>query len=86
MPETFITFSEEAPNKKTKRWGVFAKEGRFRLGQIAWFGRWRCYSFLPLADTVFEQRCLRDIADFCESQTKLQREAAAIRRTEKDVA
>lgn len=34
----------------------------------------------------FEQRCLRDVADFCESQTKLQREAAAIRRTEKDVA
>jgi SAM-dependent methyltransferase len=35
---------------------------------------------------VTAMRGERDIADFCESQTKLQREAAAIRRTEKDVA
>jgi|SRR5690242_6889705 len=55
---------------KTSRWSVMAKATRAHLGEIRWFGRWRCYSFFPAADTVFERACLRDIATFCEEQTK----------------
>jgi hypothetical protein len=45
------------------------------LGEIRWFGRWRCYSFFPDTDTLYEQTCLRDIADFCETVTKEHRAA-----------
>ncbi len=53
--ETFITFAEGSPNPSTKTWDVFAKQGNLRLGEVRWFGRWRCYSFMPVPDTVFEQ-------------------------------
>src|SRR3989338_3930957 len=40
------------------------------LGQVYWFNRWKRYSFFPASETVFEQDCLRKIADFCEGETK----------------
>lgn len=43
------------------------------LGYIRWYAPWRKYSFLPCRETVFEQDCLRSIADFCEAETKKQR-------------
>lgn len=69
----WITFSETTPNPKTKVWLVIANDGAIILGKISWFGRWRRYCFFPAAETVFEQDCLRDIAEFIEAQTKLQR-------------
>lgn len=45
-------------------------KGEVFLGQIYWFGRWKRYSFYPASETVFEQDCLRKIADFCERQTE----------------
>jgi len=45
------------------------------LGEIAWFGRWRCYAFYPAGSTIFEKDCLRVIADFCEEKTKEHRES-----------
>lgn len=53
---------------KTLVWEVHSKDGGL-LGTVSWFGRWRCYAFSPNERTVFERRCLRDIAGFCESET-----------------
>jgi hypothetical protein len=50
-------------------------EDNVKLGEIRWFGRWRCYSFFPFTDTLYEHTCLRDIADFCETVTKEHRAA-----------
>jgi len=47
------------------------------FGQVRWFPRWRRYSFFPYPDQVFESSCLRDIADFCERET---RECRSMRR------
>ncbi len=58
------------PDRKTKIFVVLTSDGVSDLGTVKWFGRWRCYSFFPNAETVFENQCLRDIADFCEAQTK----------------
>jgi hypothetical protein len=69
----YLYFVEIAPNPKTKVWKILDESAKFELGRIRWFGRWRKYCFFPTADTVFEQDCLRDIAEFIESQTKLQR-------------
>ena len=58
---------------KTARWAVVAKNGEIDLGEVKWFGKWRCYAYFPLNDTLYEMRCLREIADFCEKLTKEQR-------------
>lgn len=81
---TFIEFHDggRSPSGKTAIWFVYAKGRDLRggqLGQIAWFGRWRCYGFFPLAGTVYERTCLRDIADFCERETAAHRERKAAR-------
>lgn len=59
----------------TKRWEVQTKVyGPFTLGYVQWFSRWRKYAFFPLGNTVFEEQCLKDIAQFCEEQTKEHRQ------------
>jgi hypothetical protein len=65
---TFIPWPQP-PDAKTKRWAVVAKEGGHKLGDIRWYGPWRQYTFQPVAHTVFERQCLRDLADFCDNET-----------------
>lgn len=54
---------------KTRLWHVVTKDGSSVIGIIHWYGPWRKYCFSPHAKTVYEQDCLRSIADFCERQT-----------------
>lgn len=63
------------PEHKTRRWAINAKDGEVQLGEVKWFGKWRCYAFFPLNDTLFEKTCLRQIATFCEMKTNQQRVA-----------
>ena len=57
---------------KTKEWLIYSgKDGADTLiGHVSWFGRWWRYAFYPEDDTVFEQGCMRELADFCELQTE----------------
>jgi len=60
---------------KTKIWDVATKEdSEDLLGEVRWFGAWRCYAFYPFDKTVYEKTCLRDISDFCEEQTQIFRQ------------
>ncbi len=59
--------------RKTSAWEVLAKSDGCILGRISWFGRWRKYCFWPADDAVFEENCLRHIADFGEALTREQR-------------
>lgn len=70
---TWIRFDELTPNPATKRWAVMPKDGSAQIGMVSWYGPWRKYCFFPMASTVFEWVCLREIAEFCESQTVLHR-------------
>lgn len=68
----FISFIEVASKPKTKVWEVYSGKEIFEsalLGTVKWYGSWRKYAFFPEAQTLFEQQCLRDLADFCEKQT-----------------
>lgn len=56
----------------TKLYSVM--QGGERLGEVRWFGRWRKYAFFPLPGTLYEENCMRDIADFCVHATKLHRQ------------
>lgn len=76
----FITFEELAPNPGTKRWAVMNKESRIQIGTVSWYGAWRKYCFHPGPMTVFEEVCLRDIAEFCESETGKHRAAKKLAR------
>ncbi len=71
----FIEFVLQArpAGRVTDVWIVWPKGERDpmkAIGLVEWFTRWRCYSFFPVAETIFERRCLRDIADFLEAETK----------------
>ena len=71
---THIKFVPAPPKPKTKVWWVINKYDDGQLGWIGWFPRWRCYSFWVKPDTVYEKTCLREIAQFCEDQTKQHKE------------
>jgi len=63
---THIIFVYEGRSKsgRTKTWQLRNKYDE----RIAWETRWRKYSFYPWP--VYEQTCLREIAEFCEKMTK----------------
>lgn len=69
----WIVIDEGPQLGKTKQWRVSTADRAATLGVIKFFPRWRKYSFWPNANTLYEADCLRDIADFCEGQTKLWR-------------
>ena len=79
---TYISFIPHFPKPKTRTWLVCSLEGAGLLGDIGWFGRWRCYSFFPGLGTVYEKKCLREIADFCDRKTKEHRQDLKNRRAE----
>lgn len=66
----FRNVGKTSDKAKTDTWFVYAKSGETGLGSLRWFGRWRKYCFFPMADTVFEEKCLRDIAEFIVKITK----------------
>lgn len=68
----WITIEEigKSDSGKTTIFGVFTKDGGIELGQIRWFSSWRKYAFFPDTYTIFEQDCLRDIADSIENKTQ----------------
>ncbi len=71
----FRDVSEHFPARKTRTWAVLPKaQPGAVLGRVEWYPGWRKYVFAPEADTVYEQDCLRDIAAFCEQQTREHRD------------
>jgi len=64
-----FVFFKMSSSGKTKLWRVINKYEDFTLGFIAWFSKFRKYSFYPNENTVYEKDCLRDIACFCEKKT-----------------
>lgn len=81
----WIQFEKEprAPNRKTETWCVVTNYHECMqsvLGVVKWHAPWRCYAFFPRPDTLYEQQCLHDIAEFCKNATISHREAAKARR------
>ena len=67
---------------KTHVWPVKSRE-KFDIGEIRWYGLWRCYAFFPLPDTMYEKDCLRTIATFCERRSTEARRRWQLRRVKK---
>lgn len=76
---SWIEFQHEgtSPSGKTAIFTVAAKNGGGTLGSVRWWAPWRKYAFFPRPETLYEQDCLRDIAAFCERETRV-RESASL--------
>ena len=70
----WIKFIEVDEKPKTKVWSVQTIESELEIGIIKWRPSWRKYCFFPDNETVFEEDCLRDIADFIIEKTKEHKE------------
>jgi hypothetical protein len=57
------------PTGKMPRFRVVTVEGKEGLGDIKWYGAWWCYVFEPDGQTIYEKKCLRDIAQFLDDLT-----------------
>lgn len=79
---TWIRFMPEPPaaGRVTQVWRVVAKRGDVALGWVRWDTAWRRYVFAPLAMTIYEQDCLRDLATFVEDRTREHKAARAAAR------
>jgi hypothetical protein len=73
--KTFIKFTDAgtSPSGKTKRWTVQASPGGADLGGVYWYAPWRKYTF-QASQAIFDEGCLRQIADFLEAQTTTHKE------------
>ena len=71
---THIKFILGPPKPKTQTWWVVNKYDDIQIGAIGWYASWRKYSYYAKNCTVYEQVCLREIADFCERKTKEHKE------------
>ena len=55
---------------KTHKYEVKSRLNGTLLGYVKWLNQWRRYCFYPI-DAVFEETCLRDIAEFIEQRTMI---------------
>jgi len=78
VAEKYLEFiqAEQEPNKKTKFWFVQNIKNSSKLGIVAWYSHWRRYVFSSTngVHTIFDSKCLQEIADFLDEQTNIQKE------------
>jgi hypothetical protein len=70
----WISFQKDIRKRgaKTDVWHVWSlkdQELGSHLGIVSWRSTWRKYAFYPSPQTLFEQDCLRDLAQFIEEET-----------------
>ena len=72
MSKAWVTFTlnERRAGRKTDTWEVWSLDENSHLGTVEWYPPWRKYGFMPEHSTVWDQACLRSIADFIESETE----------------
>jgi len=66
----WLDMVEVESNTKTRRFDVRNAKSGVLLGWVRWYGPFRGYSFFPCEGTIYEEECLRDIAEFIEGLNK----------------
>lgn len=78
----YLSFRDDgrvSPGSKTKCFTVVSRHTGTILGHVKWYVPWRQYTFFPL-NAVFDKKCLRELADYCELATNEHRDALAVYR------
>lgn len=70
----WIKADELAKGGVTKRFHISALQGGMSLGIVKWHPGWRRFAFFPNPNTLYESECLRDLAEFCETETAKRKE------------
>jgi hypothetical protein len=60
--------------RKTKTYEVVSVASNNPIGVVRWFSHWRKYVFAPYNETMYDESCLRDIAQFVDWKTQTQKE------------
>ena len=74
---------DRLPGRKTDIWAVAeinAGSDVPDLGQVRFYPRWRKFAFFPFENTLYEADCLRDIAEFCQKETRTWYDARKLRK------
>ena len=69
---SYLQFKQRGTSSSdSKLWAVLGAQVKV-LGIIRWYAPWRKYCFYTLEGgaMVFDVNCLREIADFCEAETR----------------
>lgn len=67
----YLTFRQvDSKGLKTKIFSVAARGTSIGLGYVRFRPQWRCYTFHPATQTVFDTKCMMDIIGFIEEQNK----------------
>ena len=80
-----LTFRDDGPvskGAKTRQFSVFSSSSRALLGYVKWWTSWRQYCFFPL-NSLFDPKCLRQIAQFCEEATAAHKSRLPLKKHEK---
>jgi len=79
---THIGFRDVGPSDSgiTRKFKVYSIDDAFLLGTISWAGRWRKYVFSPVVEyqTIFEEVCLNEIAEFIKGKTVAHRKSKGV--------
>ena len=73
MTRSWVKFqlNERGIRAKTDTWEVWGTGSH--VGKIRWHSPWRKYCFFPMWAPLFDEDCLRQIAEFIETQTAMHR-------------
>ena len=74
IPMGHLIFKAEEPKPKTKVWSVWNYVTRELIGKVAWGSSWRKYVFFTYGDMMFDEGCMRHLADFVELQTRIHKQ------------
>jgi len=69
MSFLIFQYAGDSDSGLTKIWWV-TNVGHAELGKISWYAPWRRYVYNCYVRIVLDAVCLREIADFCEDQTR----------------
>jgi len=73
MSEYFkVNYLTDSKTGKTKVWEVQTLDSMIILGYIKWLGRWRKYVFHPEPNTLYDNKCMIELARICEEKTREQ--------------
>lgn len=62
-----LTAIEVKDTGKTKVWRIDTAHGA-NLGYVRWWSAWRRYTFWPAHGTIFDVKCMLDIAQFINDE------------------
>jgi hypothetical protein len=66
----YLDFESTESSTKTDHWSVQNHKTHTELGIVKWAGTWRQYCYFPTINAMYSASCLKDIAEFCETETK----------------